>query len=217
MFRFRPKTCATLSLDRFANSPITNAKGVLKRISMYKINRTGYFPLLCTTMLLATPVYAAVTTTGNTSTGGANAYIGDSTAGTMTIDNGSTFSKSWNYIGNQSGAVGVVTVRDPGSAWTNSGRLYVGSSGTGTLNIENGGLVSDTESNIGLNAGSIGTVIVTGTGSTWTNSSSLYVGNAGAGTLTIEDGGTVSATSVIIGNNGGTGTGTVTVSGIGLI
>ncbi len=144
-------------------------------------------------------------------------YIGDTSAGTLTVDGGSGLLSLYGYIGNNSGSTGTVTVDGAGSTWSNISELYVGNSGSGTLNITNGGTVSNNYCYIGNNSGSTGTVTVDGAGSTWTNYGSLYLGfYGGSGTLNITNGGAVSSSygDTYIGCYSGSA-GTVTVDGAG--
>ena len=143
-------------------------------------------------------------------------YVGYTTAGSLTIDNGDFLASDYGYIGYDSTATGMVTVDGWGgtfcSTWSNSSDLYGGYNGSGTLSITSGGSVSNTNGYIGYNSGSTGMVTVDGCGSTWTNSGDLYVGNSGSGTLSITNGGSVSDTVGYIGYYSGS-TGMVTVDG----
>jgi fibronectin-binding autotransporter adhesin len=165
------------------------------------------------------PGLAAVTTNGSIYDDGYDYYVAYTAGGTLSIDGASVLSRTYGYIGYNSGCTGTATVTGTGSIWTNRYDLYIGNSGSGTLNIEAGGLVSNKAGSLGIYPGSSGTVTVTGTGSTWTtNSNALYVGASGSGTLNIEAGGLVSTSTGYLGCNSGsigtgTGTGTVTVTG----
>ena len=167
---------------------------------------------------------AAFTTWGNvdpsnpsTWTSSTYGYVGETSAGTLTVDSGSLLS-SYAYLGYGGSATGVVNISGTNSKWTNSNCLYIGDSGSGTLNITNGGSVSNSStfsySSIGNSSGSTGTVTVDGACSTWTNGWCLYVGESGSGMLKITGGGTVRNTYGYIGDWSGSN-GTVTVDGSG--
>jgi fibronectin-binding autotransporter adhesin len=138
-------------------------------------------------------------------------YIGQTAAGTLTID-GSTVTDARGYIGYDSSATGLVSISGTGSTWTNSVDLNVGYAGIGTLSITSGGSVSDGIGFIGRMSGATGTVTVDGTGSTWTNATILYVGSSGSGTLHITNGGGVTSNGGTIGATSGSA-GEVTVDG----
>lgn len=144
-------------------------------------------------------------------------YVGNSSDGTLNIENGGTVSNTTGLVGRGAGSNGTVTVTGAGSSWTNSSQLSIGQSNTSTgiLNIENGGTVSTlSNGSVGRSAGSVGTVTVTGAGSSWTSNDTLYVGFNGTGTLDIENGGKVSNATGLVGTNAGSN-GTVTVTGAG--
>jgi T5SS/PEP-CTERM-associated repeat protein len=150
-------------------------------------------------------------TTWNTSTTG---YIGNTSAGSLTVDSGSTLVSQYGYLGNGSGSSGTVTVDGAGSAWSNSSSLYVGYVGNGNLNITGGGTVSNTNGDVGHTARSTGIVTVDGAGSVWNNGSNVCVGYSGIGTLNITGGGAVNTLWGSIGEGTGS-TGIVTVDGAG--
>ena len=123
------------------------------------------------------------------------AYVGNTSAGTLTVDSGSTIASKNGYVGNYNGS-GTATVTGAHSTWNNTGSLYVGNlswglhpptlSGYGTLLISSGGSVSDQDGYVGIDYYSrfltgpvAGVVTVTGSGSTWNNTSSLNVGCQG--------------------------------------
>ena len=54
-----------------------------------------------------------------------HAYIGKSTAGSVTVNLGSDLSSDKGYIGYEAEATGEVTVDGGGSTWTNNGSLYI--------------------------------------------------------------------------------------------
>ncbi|WP_244558527.1 autotransporter domain-containing protein [Tardiphaga sp. OK246] len=96
---------------------------------------------------------------GSSWTNSGNLSVGNSRAGTLTIENGGAVSNVIGWIGVNAGSTGTVTVDGAGSSWTNSGTLFVGNSGTGTLTIANGGTVSTASGmQIAALAGSTGTL-----------------------------------------------------------
>jgi T5SS/PEP-CTERM-associated repeat protein len=180
---------------------------------------------------------ADITSTGDVSpsepstwTGTTTAYIGDTSAGTVTVDADSDLTSYYGYVGYGSSATGVVNINGSGSTWTSSYQLHVGSYGSGTLSITDGGSVISSNSGfyrsayIGRDSGSTGVVTVNGVGSIWNNSGSLSVGGSGSGTLSITNGGSVIISSsnsgfdpiAYIGRDSGS-TGVVTVNGVGSI
>ncbi|QDY71398.1 autotransporter domain-containing protein [Qingshengfaniella alkalisoli] len=153
-------------------------------------------------------------------------FVGYEGTGELTIQNGGQVvsTPEPGYIAvaighrTHSGGTVIVSGTDAdgnASTWTNHGNLNVGNLGTGTLTILNGGQVSSTRGNIGRSSGSDGTVIVSGTdtegnASTWTNHGNLNVGNFGTGTLTISGGGVVNvAEGARIADHQGTSSATV--------
>ena len=141
-------------------------------------------------------------------------YIGESGAGSVTVDDDSDLVSVRSCLGYQFGSTGAVTISGAGSTWTNSESLHVGHYGDGTLEITNGGAVSSKYSIITDQPGSTGAVTVSGTGSTWTSSQHLRVGAYGDSTLDITNNGAVSNTDGEIGFQYGS-SGVVTVSGAG--
>jgi T5SS/PEP-CTERM-associated repeat protein len=146
------------------------------------------------------PVRAALTATGdvspsdpttwNTSTTG---YIGNTSAGSLTVDNGSGLASNYGYLGYSSGSVGVATVDGTGSTWTDSGNFYVGYSGNGTLNITNGGAVTVTGTTyVAPNTGSTGTINFGSSGGTLTTQTLYASPSQMTGTGTINACGLVS-------------------------
>jgi fibronectin-binding autotransporter adhesin len=149
--------------------------------------------------LAATTSWADITPSGDVSpddpstwTGATTGIIGDTSVGSVMVNNGSALLSSSGYLALDAGATGTATVDGTGSTWICGSSLYVGNSGTGTLNISNGGSVSNSFGYLGFKGtGSAGTVLVDGSGSTWTCSDNLYVGISGTGTLHITNGGLV--------------------------
>ena len=195
-------------------------------------HRSRPLPLVFFAVLsLAGPLaslHAAITPVGDvepanpsTWTSSTNAYIGNTSNGTLTVNSGSDLSSQYGYLGYSSGVAGVVTVTGTGSTWTNRLDILVGGVGSGTLYVSNGGAVTNRAGYIGFSSGS-GAATVTGTGSTWTNSDLLEIGSA-SGTLNITTGGAVTvtnATHVEVGTGSGgkvdfgTGGGTLTTGSL---
>jgi T5SS/PEP-CTERM-associated repeat protein/autotransporter-associated beta strand protein len=134
--------------------------------------------------------------------------VGDSGAGSLTVENGGTaiVTNTGNalLIGNGSTGTGTATVTGTGStlnADNGLSNVLVGNGGAGTLNITKGGTVISSSTLIGYASGSTGTVSVDGAGSILNNASILAVGDQGNGTLTVTKGGTVTTGMDV--NNGG--------------
>jgi T5SS/PEP-CTERM-associated repeat protein/autotransporter-associated beta strand protein len=167
---------------------------------------------------------AAIVTTGNVEPDYApglwstttSVYIGKTSAGTLTVDQGSDVVTRYTWLGRSAGSTGTATVTGAGSTWSNSD-IYIGYLGHGILRIEDGGQVNKNTCYLGHGAGSSGQAIVSGAGSQWTNSDSLYVGGQGSGTLTVSDGGQVSAKSLYASLNDLLGNGTINVTSGGVL
>lgn len=165
--------------------------------------------------------WAAITWTGDidpssppTWTSSTSGFIGKTTEGTITVDEGSGLLSKLAQVGDSSGSVGVATVTGTGSFWNNSTELNVGNAGNGKLNISAGGTVTNTIGRVGSAAGSVGEVTVNGVGSQWNSTSFLIVAWFGNGTLNVHDGGMVTTYSANIASSAGSN-GEVTVSGTG--
>ena len=164
----------------------------------------GWLTPLLAWVLLPCSLSAALVQTGNVvpnvNTWGTQhfGYIGDTSAGSVTVNSGSLLASMQGYLGYNAGSAGTATVTGTGSKWNNNGgSFYVGHSGAGTLTIEAGGQVDVvggfpySSSYVGNFPGSTGTVLVTGAGSIWKTYGDSIVGDAGSGTLVIEAGGRV--------------------------
>ena len=120
-------------------------------------------------------------------------YIGNSSAGTVTVDDGSILQSRITYLGYDVGSSGTTTVTDMESKWATT-YFYIGYQGDGTLNIEAGGKVSTSNGTIqnylGYGPSSHGTITVTGAESKL-SCGNLLVGYYGSGNLTVSEGGTV--------------------------
>jgi T5SS/PEP-CTERM-associated repeat protein len=190
--------------------------------------RSVWFVLaLVASFFIAGPLASAradITPTGDVSptdpstwTSSTTGYIGNTSAGTLTVDGGSGLLSGNSYIGYGATATGVVSVMGTASTWS-PWDLYVGAYGGGTLSIADGGSVSNSSGYIGCYSGSMGLVTVDGAGSRWSYGV-LCVGQSGIGTLSITNGGSVNCptdvfTSDIIGRDSGS-TGRVMVDGAG--
>lgn len=138
-----------------------------------------------------------------------NLFVGETSPGSLTIQNGSTLTSSGSFRIGGAGSTGTVTVTGAGSQWNATGlALSVGGLGTGVLNIQNGatGTVSGGVS-LG-SGGGVGTLnisnatlasqslnVAAGSQANFDNAiyratrnSAIWVG-AGTGTLTIAAGG----------------------------
>ena len=111
---------------------------------MSRRHMLGIVLVLCCAYLTVHPVRAAIVmgdvepADPSTWTSNTRAYVGNTASGTLTIDSGA-YSSAYGYIGNNSGATGVVNISGADSVWSNEYYFYVGNSGSGTLNISNGG------------------------------------------------------------------------------
>ncbi|MEN4921999.1 autotransporter outer membrane beta-barrel domain-containing protein [Achromobacter spanius] len=152
---------------------------------------------------------------------GGDLSVGDSVAGTLTIDAGGSVSNMAGYIGYLNGAVGELTVsgRDAGgtsSTWTSLDRVLVGveAGSSGTLTIQDWGVAESDSGTIGNDNGSVGRVFISGTGATWrlSTSNGFMIGAGGQGTLQIDNGGAVHSGQGILGWLAGSD-GTAIVSG----
>lgn len=152
---------------------------------------------------------------------GGDLTVGDSLAGTLTIEAGGTVVNDWAFIGNFDGGAGTLTVsgRDAGGAastWTSLGPVMIGadSGSNGTLRVLDGAAAQSDSGTIGAYAGSVGSATVSGVGSVWDLSTvySFQIGSGGSGTLRIDNGGAVHSGQGIIGWLAGSD-GHVTVSG----
>ena len=127
---------------------------------------------LCLLLLaMGHPAFGSVTFSGDTSNSD-TVFVGNTGAGTLTIDGGSSLSSSIGWVGYSAGSTGTVNVS--GGTWANSSNLAVGLDGIGSLTINGTGtvIVGDT-----LSRGSNGTINLS-TGGT------LQIGTGGAtGTL----------------------------------
>jgi T5SS/PEP-CTERM-associated repeat protein len=135
--------------------------------------------------------------------------VGDTTDGSIEINNGYWVQSTSGYIGKNPTATGLVTVTGKStleSRWYNNDSLYVGYSGTGVMEISDEGHVTSSVGSIGTMSGSSGSVTVDGLNSLW-ESTEIYIGGSeeapgGTGLLNIINDGTVEADSVVIWSTG---------------
>ncbi|MES9880867.1 MAG: hypothetical protein ABW185_08305, partial [Sedimenticola sp.] len=159
--------------------------------------------------------------------------------GDLTLSGGTQFSSGAASIGDYGGSQGSALVTGIGSTW-NNGLFNVGGSGSGTLTVEDGASVVSGESYLGHTTTASGTAIIDGSGSKWrttgyfalgryagatgkatvTNGglldadSLIVIGDNGTGSVTVTNGGTLNSAGSILGY-GNTGSGEVTVQGVG--
>ncbi len=138
---------------------------------------------------------AQVTTTGNV----ARIFkLGDTAAGTLSVNSGGGLLSTTTTLGTSAGANGTATVDGTGSLWEVNGIFIIGSAGTGTVNVTNGATLNETTTNsngttLGSAATGNGTLNVGGTGSTAAfTGAPLKIGALGTGNLNITNGGLVS-------------------------
>jgi T5SS/PEP-CTERM-associated repeat protein len=126
-----------------------------------------------------------------TASSSAMAYVGNTAAGTLTIDDGSTLSSTEVYVGYNKTASGSFVVDD--GTWKNGANIHVGYYGSGTLSILNGGTVSVTGNTyVGEQAGSAGLIDFGTDGGTLTTSSLFASPSQLSGAGTIKTSGIVS-------------------------
>lgn len=106
------------------------------------------------------------------------------------------------------------------STWT-SGTFQIGAYGTGALTVSGGStLTTTTSASLGVHHNSVtnrsgeGTLTILGANSTWISNGVATIGNLGHGTVSVMSGGKITTRATTLGH-GATGSGTVTVDGIG--
>jgi T5SS/PEP-CTERM-associated repeat protein len=127
-----------------SSNPKTHPAAIFPKTTFLAIGLTLASALL---LCLVSPTQAAITWTGDidpstptTWTSSTTVYIGESSTGTITVDDASALVSGSGYLGYYSGSTGTVTVAGTGSTWTNHG-LHVGHVGSGTLTVSDGGTV----------------------------------------------------------------------------
>ena len=103
------------------------------------------FPLV----LWSVPIFAAITTTGDTDPlyaggdpwdVGGDLVVGWDAIGTLSVTSGSDLLTDQAYVGYDYTGDGTATISGSGSTWDNFGELWVGGTGLGDLFIEQGAL-----------------------------------------------------------------------------
>lgn len=211
----------------FADSPLTNRPSLTVANPGFSIligENTGDVAIMNSTLRSVSGATTAIgrapgaTGTLNVSSGTFNMsgdmYVGDSGAGTLTVQSSGNATNANGFVGAIGGSSGTATVSGAGSTWVNSNELRIGDFGTGTLIINVGGSVTSYLGSLAVRALSTGTATVSGAGSSWASDGALTVGWFGAGTLTIESGGSISSPFGHIAFESGSN-GMVTVTGAG--
>ena len=185
----------------------------------------------------ANPAVLGVGAAASGSTG--NLFVGETSAGSLTIQNGSTLASLGSFRIGGAGSTGTVTVTGAGSQWTASGlALTIGGSGTGILNVQNGASVT-AQGGTSLGGGA-GVGILNVTNATFasqslsvaagsqanfdnavyraTRSSAVWIGSS-AGTLNIAAGGLTmdSVNFTVSASSGFSGIGSLTKTGTGIV
>jgi T5SS/PEP-CTERM-associated repeat protein len=154
-------------------------------------------------LVLASPVIAAVTTSGDTEISSFEIEAGINSLGTLRVDAGSVQTTGRLRLGTQQFGVGLATVTGTGSQLilNNSNFSEIGESGFGQLEILDGGLVNMGGTSGTLRIGgagccggpSYGIVTVDGPGSMLFIGNDLLVGVNGTGILQVNNGAIVNA------------------------
>jgi T5SS/PEP-CTERM-associated repeat protein/autotransporter-associated beta strand protein len=184
---------------------------------------------------IAAAAPAAIVVSGDVGPGtrpsGDFSYIGNTTAGSISIDGGSVMYTGTLCMGRTSAATGTALISGTGSKWTIT-TLYVGEAGQGTVTIAAGAQLTSYTTYMGFQSGSAGLVNLTGPGSTWANSESLYVGSSsslgyvggsmapqpfGSASLVVAEGGALTTKRLYASLNDVSGNGTITVSNGGAL
>ncbi|WOO42236.1 hypothetical protein [Rubellicoccus peritrichatus] len=143
--------------------------------------------------------------------------IGDEGIGTMTVQNGGSFSSSYGSIGEYDTGDGYLVVTGSGSTFeiTETDTFYVGYEGVGDMEITNGGYVTAAgDVKAGRRSNGSGNILVDGAGSTLDVAGELFIGDSGTAGMQIQNGGYVSQDFAVVGDDEGS-YGEVMVSGSG--
>lgn len=172
----------------------------------------------------AAPTQMTLSGAGVSWTIGADLEVASNGQASLTVTGGAVLSDAYGDVADgQQGpnGTGSVTIQN-GSTWTTSANLSVGFGATGTVLVESGSTLTSATAYLGRYPNGNGTVTITGAGSEWTNSGSITVGGAGTGTINVTSSGSLSVEGTL--NVGWqddlpaiSGTGTVSVSGGGTI
>ncbi|MAT68777.1 MAG: hypothetical protein CMJ58_04570 [Planctomycetaceae bacterium] len=155
-----------------------------------------------------------------------SAYVGQTSVGRATIDNGSSLSVTSLNLGVENTAVGLLEIVGTGSQVT-AGRLSVGQSGLGVVTLDDGGRLTSSSATVGKSVGrsrggnpidsGYGEVVVQGAGSIWTVSGEYgtQIGKAGPGKVVVTNGGRVVTNGVLLGSQNDTSSGHIVMQGPG--
>jgi T5SS/PEP-CTERM-associated repeat protein len=129
--------------------------------------------------------------------------VGDMGVGTMDIAGGTALTNSSEaVVGNQTNAIGIVTMSGFGSDWTltsGGADLTVGASGTGSVSIfELAQMNVDDRTVLGAFPTGVGEINIADLGTVW-SSKNVTVGAQGRGTINVSAGGRLVSTSSTIG------------------
>lgn len=116
--------------------------------------------------------------------------VGNSSTGTLLINNSSVVNDRSGYLGYDTGSSGTANVTGTGSAWNNTEDLYIGREGTGLLNIENGGTVDVTQHTV------VGQYPI-GTGTIHFNNGTLNTGGLLASPINLLGTGTINTAGLV--------------------
>lgn len=161
------------------------------------------------TTLLASAVVCAtasadITWTGDvapanpaTWNGGTTAYVGDNSAGSLTVDGSSNLIAYTAYIGLNEGAPGEVGVIGPGASWEVETGVAVGGHASGTVRVQDGATVASDTLGLFCAEDATSLVVIDGAGSAW-DARAIGLGGSGESTLTITQGGQVTTDRMTI-------------------
>lgn len=183
---------------------------MLNRTCLGASKWAGLALLLCITFRS----WGAITSTGDTSAAivpSQDTIVGNSAAGTLTVDGGSFLYNYQSYVGKLAGSTGVATVSGASTHWWSS-PTYIGHYGSGTLNVDSRGLVETSDCYLGYSGSATGTATVTGIGTTL-DTSYLHVGEYGTGAVRVLAGATLDTSIGYLGY--ASGSGLVVVNGAG--
>lgn len=143
-------------------------------------------------VLLANPLADPLNLPGDT------LAIGNTAAGELLIDAGSSVTTFRGEVGVSNGSTGSVAVSGSGSTWTSTDSMNVGRSGSGTLDVDSGATVtSQNDLTVGNIGGSSGAISVDNASLSVTDQ--FTVGRLGEGDATFQNNSQLSARRVIVG------------------
>lgn len=160
---------------------------------------------------------ATVAGAGSTWTNSLDLSIGKSTGanGLLSLSESGSALANAIYLGADVGATGAATIDGAGSTLHSVDRLYVGHGGSGTISVGSGGQLESGSAHIGSNVGANGAITVDGVGSLWANHNELHIAIEGAGNVTVSGGAELQGGSEIVVGRGASGNGLLVVSGMG--